>query len=141
MSVAPSLTNSAVSVALIPTDVDGNNNALFVTGAGTIPYATLINGPGEFAGAIGPSGSKKTPVVRALWQGNVNSEAYDANVTFVLGAYAYAGGHTTSNVGKYTTLAGSGRSGSGTTANSIPVGIVTHVPTASEPWLGVASLL
>ena len=45
-----------------------------------VPFATLLNGPGEFSGAIGPSGSKKAPVVRALWQGNVDSQAYDAGL-------------------------------------------------------------
>jgi len=101
-----------------------------------LPFGTLINGPGEFAGAIGPSGSKKAPIVRALWQGNVNSEAYDANATFALGAYVYCGGTSHTNIGLYTAPA-TGHAGTLTTV----VGICTHVPTASEPWLGVASLL
>src|SRR5271157_2232874 len=54
-----------------------------------VPYATLLNGPGEFSGAIGPSGSRKAPVVRALWQGIVDSEAYFDTDDFVLGAYLY----------------------------------------------------
>jgi hypothetical protein len=101
--------------------------------SGVIPFGTLINGPGEFAGAIGPSGSKKAPIVRALWQGNVNSEAYDAGATFAIGANLYNGG-ATGGVGFYTTLARKG-------TYSAVVGICTHVPTTSEPWLGVASLL
>jgi len=105
--------------------------------AGVIPFGSLINGPGEFAGAIGPSGSKKAPVVRALWQGNVNSEAYDAGATWStttsIGAYLYNGG-ATAGIGFYTNAARKG-------ANSVIVGICTHVPTTAEPWLGVASLL
>lgn len=120
--------NTAVTVAIFPADTD--------TSAANVPFGTLINGPGEFAGAIGPSGSKKAPIVRALWQGNVNSEAYDANATFIIGGYTFCGGTTHSNIGKYTdgTL-------KGTLTGNPAVGIVTHVPTASEPWLGVASLL
>jgi len=105
-----------------------------------VPYAVLINGPGEFAGAIGPSGSKKAPVIRALFIGNVNSEAYDTGATstnaFVVGNYVYCGGATNSLTGLYTTA---GRLLS--TNKSGAVGICTHVPTTSEPWLGVASLL
>jgi len=107
-----------------------------------LPYGVLLNGPGEFAGAIGPSGSKKVPLVRALFQGQIDSQAYDGNATsthaFVAGAYVYCGGTTNSNVGKYTT---SGLTKSGGTGAAIPVGICTHIPTASEPWLGVASLI
>jgi hypothetical protein len=115
-------------VAIVPCNADS-----------MLPYATLINGPGEFAGAIGPSGSKKAPVVRAMWQGNVNSEAYDAGATFTLGDYLYCGG-ATGGAGNYTSFA---RKGTLTTrfALGTPVGICTHVPTAAEPWLGVASLL
>ena len=113
---------------------NGDTNSISPEGS-MIPFATLLNGPGEFAGAIGPSGSRKAPVVRALWQGNVDFQGYDANATFVIGQYAYCGGASNSNSGKYTDLAHKG------TGNSVAVGIVTHVPSASEPWLGVASLL
>lgn len=97
-----------------------------------VPYATLLNGPGEFAGAIGPSGSKKAPVVRGMWQGMVNFEAYDPALGFTLGAYVYCGGTGASPVttGLYTA-----------TSHGAAVGICTHVPTTPEPWLGVASLL
>jgi hypothetical protein len=99
---------------------------------GNVPFATLLNGPGEFAGAIGPSGSRKAPVVRALWQGNVDFQGYDSGATFALGQYLLCGGATNTNTGKYTsTPRGAG----------VSVGICTHVPSASEPWLGVASLL
>ena len=119
---------------IVPCDTSGTT---YGSGNGNIPFAVLLNGPGEFAGAIGPSGSRKAPVVRALWQGNVDFQGYDANATggnaFVVGQYAYAGGSAHTNVGKYTTSA--------LTASTTPIAIVTHVPTASEPWLGVASLL
>jgi hypothetical protein len=111
----------------------------------TVPFATLLNGPGEFAGAIGPSGSKKAPVVRALWQGNVDNQAYDfsaggaADGTVVVGAYVYCG--TGANTGKYTSIGHSGTSPVASGAGNVPVGICTHVPTTTEPWLGVASLL
>jgi hypothetical protein len=113
--------------------VDGDATA-YGAAEGNIPFATLLNGPGEFAGAIGPSGSRKAPVVRALWQGNVDFQGYDAGATFALGQYVYAGGSANHNIGKYTSLARKG-------AAVATVGICTHVPSASEPWLGVASLL
>lgn len=111
------------------------------TNASGVPYGTLLNGPGEFAGAIGPSGSKKAPVVRAFWQGLVDSQAFDAQATFVVGAYLYCGGTTplsgTANVGLYTDAAHAGIA----IATKGPVGICTHIPTTAENWLGVASLL
>lgn len=121
---------TAVEAAISPCDAD--------TSAAGVPFGTLINGPGEFAGAIGPSGSKKAPVVRALWQGNVNNEAYDTHnsFTFPIGGYVYCGGTTNANVGKYTNT-----TYKGTLSGNPAVGICTHVPTAAEPWLGVASLL
>lgn len=107
---------------------------------GNIPFATLINGPGEFAGAIGPSGSRKAPVVRALWQGNVDFQGYAGTITnFSIGQYVYCGssaGVASNAAGKYVALADSDGG-----ADTVKVGICTHVPTASEPWLGVASLL
>jgi len=127
MALKTPAVNTVVTVAIAPCDNDT-----------AVPFGTLINGPGEFAGAIGPSGSKKAPIVRALWQGNVNSEAYDASASggnaFVLGGYVYCGGTTNSNIGKYTSF---GLKGTLATV----VGICTHVPTTAEPWLGVASLL
>jgi len=100
-----------------------------------IPFATLLNGPGEFSGAIGPSGSRKAPVVRALWQGNVDSQAYyDSGSNIVIGQYLYCG--TSTHAGKYV-----GAGDAGTKGAKIPVGICTHAWTATEPWVGVASLL
>jgi hypothetical protein len=116
--------------------VNDSTTDIYGASEGRVPFATLLNGPGEFAGAIGPSGSRKAPVVRALWQGNVDFQGYDAGSTFLLGQYVYAGGTTTSTVGKYVAI---GRRATGAAAAA--VGICTHVPSASEPWLGVASLL
>lgn len=116
--------------------VNDSTTDIYGTSEGRVPFATLLNGPGEFAGAIGPSGSRKAPVVRALWQGNVDFQGYDASSSFAIGQYIYAGGTTTSTVGKYVS---SGRRATGAAAAA--VGICTHVPSASEPWLGIASLL
>jgi hypothetical protein len=98
------------------------------------PYGALLNGPGEFAGAIGPSGSRKAPIVRALWRGSLSSESYDTTDTgFTMGQYVYGGGTVHSNVGLYA-VTNKG-------ADSPAVGICTHVPSTQEPWLSVASLL
>lgn len=135
MALATPKGNSAVEAVIIPADPEGNSNSLFTTGSGSTPYGALINGPGEFAGAIGPSGSKKAPIVRALFQGNVNSEAYAAAPTLAyatagIGALLYCG--TGLTAGLWTT---------DKSTHATPVGIMTHIPTTSEPWLGVASLL
>src|SRR5271157_5988172 len=96
---------------------------------GNVPFATLLNGPGEFAGAIGPSGSRKAPVVRALWQGNVDFQGYDSAATFGLGLYVYCGGTAHTNIGKYTSAALAGVPGSAVNAGAaIAIGICTHVP-------------
>ena len=116
---------------IVPCDT---NAGTYGSAEGNIPFATLLNGPGEFSGAIGPSGSRKAPVVRALWQGNVDFQGYDSGATFALGQYVYCGQNSNTNVGKYT-------SSTRTKSGSAAVGICTHVPSASEPWLGVASLL
>jgi hypothetical protein len=103
-----------------------------------VPYATLLNCPGEFSGAIGPSGSRKAPVVRALWQGIVDSEAYDTDdlADYTVGLYLYCG--SGASAGKY--IGADDQNGTVGYAN-VPVGICTHKPTTAEPWLGVASLL
>jgi len=128
-----------------PGDKQYTSNATTTVAAGNVPFAALINGPGEFSGAIGPAGSKKAPVVRGLWQGNLNQESYDTQVTgqtndFKVGQYVYCGGsspaHGSANVGLYTTSYYTSTRGA-----TLPVGICTHVPTTQEPWLGVASLL
>ncbi len=116
---------------IVPCDRKGANTI------GNIPFATLLNNGGEFAGAIGPSGSKKAPVVRAMWQGMVDNQAYGGTniLAGVLGQYLYCGTSASSTAGKYVFAAD--KDG----ADTIPVGICTHVPTSGEPWLGVASLL
>jgi hypothetical protein len=124
--VSPSNATNTL-VAIVPANGDT---------AAHVPFGTLLNGPGEFAGAIGPSGSQKAPVVRALWQGIVDSQAYDTGATWVtgsMGQYLFLGG-ATAGIGKYTLDARKG-------TQAVKVGIVTHVPTTAEPWLGVASLL
>jgi hypothetical protein len=127
-----------------PNDNYYTSSATTTVAAGNIPFGALLNGPGEFSGAIGPAGSKKAPLVRALWQGNLNQESYDTNSyalsAYKVGQYVYCGGSNSahaSNVGLYT----SSGNYSQTAGNRIPVGICTHVPTTQEPWLGVASLL
>ncbi|GEM_PF-5888168 len=115
---------------IVPCDTDAT--------AGNVPFAVLLNNGGEFAGAIGPSGSKKAPVVRAMWQAMVDYQGYDAAATFVIGQYVYCGGHSHTNTGLYTDATHThGGSATGNTA----VGICTHVPSGPEAWLGVASLL
>jgi hypothetical protein len=114
-------------VAIVPCDADT-----------MVPYATLLNGPGEFSGAIGPSGSRKAPVVRAMWQGIVDAEAFDgtSDGVYTLGTYLYCGYETDETEGLYVATA------KGTAGHeAVPVAICTHVPTTAEPWLGVASLL
>ena len=120
---------------IVPCDTNPTTGA-YGAGEGDIPFATLLNGPGEFAGAIGLSGSRKAPVVRALWQGNVDYQGYDAAGVFKLGQYVFCGGTGHTNIGLYTSTGLQGTGGALT-----PVGICTHVPSANEPWLGVASLL
>jgi len=129
--------NGGVIVALKTSAVAGRGVVIVPCDTGVlnqVPYATLLNGPGEFSGAIGPSGSKKAPVVRALWQGIVDNQGYDVNATFVVGVNVYCGGSNNTNIGLYTDFAHKG-------TNSVVVGICTHIPTATEAWLGVASLL
>lgn len=113
-------------------------------GATQVPYGVLINGSGNYAESIGPSGSKKTPVVRALPKFRLSNEGttdlvYKTTPTtlaYAVGIYLYAGDGTTAPVGVWTT----DKSAAGGALN-VPCGIVTNVPSASAPWLGVASLL
>jgi hypothetical protein len=112
-----------------------NADATVSGSVAAVPYATLLNGPGEFSGAIGPSGSQKAPVVRAYWQGIVDSQGYDAAATFTIGSNLYCGGSVHGNTGLYTDS-----THKGATTTTV-VGICTHIPTATQAWLGVASLL
>jgi len=122
-------------MALKVSAVSGRGVVIVPCDAATqVPFGFLLNGPGEFAGAIGPSGSKRAPIVRALPQFTVDSQAFDANATFTEGTYIYCGGTNASNIGLLTDNAHKG-------TNSPAIGISTHAWTASEPWVGVASLL
>jgi hypothetical protein len=121
---------------IVPVDTDAT---AYGANEGNKAFATLLNGPGEFAGAIGPSGSRKAPVVRALWQGNVDFQGYDANGAFKIGQFLYAGCSTHTNIGLYTDVTHTTTAAA--TLGNPPVGICTHVPSAAEPWLGVASLI
>jgi hypothetical protein len=101
--------------------------------AGKLPYGTLINGAGNYAESIGPSGSGKTPVCRAfpifdLSIDPIEPACYDVAPTaaYVDGNALYAG--TGAKVGMWT---------SDKAANAVAVGVCSHVPTTSEPWLGV----
>ncbi len=100
-----------------------------------LPYGTLINGCGNYAESIGPSGSGKMPVVRAfpifrLTNDPVEPDCFEASPTtaYTIGCPLYADG-TAGHLGRWT--------------SDIPVvgahvcGICTHIPTAAEPFLGV----
>ncbi len=136
MALAPSIHVLPIgSPVIVPCD-----------GASQVPFGTLLNDPGEFSGSIGPSGSGKAPVVRALWFGAVDSVAFDVNqstASYAIGSLLYCG--TGAAKGKYTSLKGSA---------TIAVGIVTSQPGAAlfygpgsyqyggvNNWLGVASLI
>lgn len=119
---------------IVPCDASGSTSPAYV---GMIPYGTLINGGGEYATSIGPSGSKKAPIVRAMWQGTVGSDAYkaaDAN-SFTVGKFVYCGGGA--DAGLYTAAAATDVS----TRYAAAIGICTKTPTTADPTLGVASLL
>jgi hypothetical protein len=107
-------------------------------GANQTPYGVLINGAGNYAESIGPSGSKKTPVVRAFAKIKVSNEGtnnlvYETTptVAYTVGALLYAGDGTTAAPGTWTTDKAVG---------ALNAGICTHIPTGTEPWLGVAML-
>lgn len=111
-------------VVVVPCDADS-----------AAPLGALLNGPGEFAGAIGPSGSKKTPFCRVGFIADIDAQAYDTNASvFVVGAPVYCGGTTHNTIGLYTDSSNKG------TASPI-VGYCLHIPTVSEPYLTVLSVL
>lgn len=120
-------------MAVVGTYSDGSALIAPCNAATMVPYGTLINGPGEFAGAIGPSGSKKAPIVRALWKGQVDTQAYKLadQASFTIGGPVYCGAGA--DAGLYVAAKGAGAAG--------PVGTCTHVPVAGNQWLGIASLL
>jgi hypothetical protein len=128
-------------MAIVGRASDGSPTIAPCDQATMVAYGALLNGPGEFAGAIGPSGSKKAPVVRAMFKGSVSSESYVASpsAAYAVGQALYcATGNT--NKGLYTS---DKPTGSLITALGYApvIAINTHAPTAAEPWLGVASLI
>ena len=141
---APPYTPIATSASgLVIHPCDGASSAVNTPGVvSEVPYGTLLLGAGQFSSSITPSGSGRTPVVRAFAKFNVPSGAFVASDVFALGQYLYcASGTFPQSVGAQSGQYTNAPSGPGT-AGAIPVGICTHVPTqANEPWLGVASLL
>ena len=124
--------NSASTLGLVVNPLDGENS---LTGsAPEVPYGFLLLGAGQFSSSITPSGSGKTPVVRAFPKFKVPASVCKTGDTFKTGQRVYAAGGA--DKGKFTAVAGAAN-----TAGSIAVGICTHVPTAAEPWLGVAALI
>ena len=131
-----SIVNGSVATAQTGLVIHPLDGASALVGPGSeVPYGTLLLGAGQFSSSITPSGSGRTPIVRAFAKFNVPAGAYVSADTFVVGQYLYCGSGV--NAGQYTAEpAAAGLAG------SVPVRICTHIPTqASEPWLGVASLL
>jgi hypothetical protein len=130
------LYNGAVTPGVLSLIIHPLDGANFLTGAGPeVPYGFLLLGAGQFSSSITPSGSGKTPVVRAFPKFKVPSAQVTG--TPLVGQRLY-----TANVGgsigpgMFTATAGTAN-----TAGSIVVGICTHAISATEPWLGVASFL
>jgi len=97
------------------------------------PYGTLINGAGNYAESIGPSGSGCMPVCRAhpifdLTNDPIEEACFEFSPSpaYTLGCPLYAG--TGGTLGQWTSVQAAG---------AIQIGICHHVPTTSEPWLGV----
>lgn len=125
----------ATTSGLLVHPLDGSLGLTAGAATPEVPYGFLILGAGQFSSSITPSGSGKTPVVRAFPKFKVPSSlCKDAVSSFVVGQYLYSA--TGTNAGKYTSV-----KGTTDTAGAIPVGICTHTPTAAEPWLGVAALI
>ena len=128
---AAGVTGSATNLVVGP--LDGGLTA-GSTGGVQYPYGFLILGAGQFSSSITPAGSGKTPVVRAYPKFKVPTSQCKLNDTFLNGKYVYAA--TGADKGKFTVTAGAANS-----SGIIPVGICTHVPSTSEPWLGVAAII
>jgi hypothetical protein len=131
-----------IVVALRTSATAGRGNVVFPCDAsvGNVPYGFLLNGPGEFASAIGPSGSKKIGVVRAFPEILVDAQAYDSASTFTVGLPAFVGGSVNNKVGLVVSAAATSAT-SGVTPHTAPIATITNVPTTTFPWLGLASLL
>lgn len=128
---------------IVPCDADATGNVYGYTVNGMVAYGCLMNGPGEFSGTIGPSGSRKNPLTRMMWMGLVNSEAYDTQpgVDWILGGFVFCGGNQHNNISLHTDFAHAGVPGGVNGSMPIPVAYCTHVPTAAEPWLGLSHML
>ena len=124
---------SATTTGLVVHPLDGANSNTGTTGM-EFPYGFLILGAGQFSSSITPSGSGKTPVVRAFPKFKVPQAQCKSAITFYIGQQLFCA--TGVDKGKFTNVANTAG-----TAGAIAVGICTHVPTAAEPWLGVASVL
>jgi hypothetical protein len=121
---------------LIVHPLDGANSQ---TGASPEqPYGFLLLGAGQFSSSITPSGSGKTPVVRAFPKFKVPS-AQVTGATPVCGQLLYCA--NVNGVGGVGPGMFTATKGSANTAGVTPVGICTHAISATEPWLGVASFL
>lgn len=104
--------------------------------SGQLAAGTLINGCGNYAESIGPSGSGKMPIVRAmpifeLSNDNIEKPCFEAVPTtaYEFGLPLYC--DTGANVGMWTTDKPTG---------ATVLGIVAHPPTNAEPWLTVYQL-
>ena len=106
--------------------------------SGHLAYGTLINGCGNEAESIGPSGSGMMPVVRAmpifdLTNDPIEEACFEATPTlaYAIGLPLYCGDGTVAPLGTWTTDKATG---------AVALGICHHVPTNAEPWLGVTQL-
>ena len=138
----PSVDIAAVQAAgfnpgmLVKLGTSSNNPdgvALQLASDGEAIFGTIITDAGEFANTIGVSGSNRISVARGLWVGNLYGSGFDSAKTYAIGEKLYPG--TGAVKGCYT------NSKTGLDAGVKAVGLVTHVPTTTEPWLGIASLL
>jgi hypothetical protein len=127
-------------IMALKTSATGGRGVVVVpcNGATMTPYGVLINGAGNYAESIGPSGSRKTPIVRAFAKIKVSNEGtndlcYETSPTaaYAVGGLLYAGDGTTAALGTWT---------SDKAVGALNAGICTHIPTGAEPWLGVAML-
>ena len=101
-----------------------------------LPYGTLINGPGNYAESIGPSGSGKVPVTRSkpvfeLTNDPIDPPCFDAAPTtpYTIGCPLYAG--TGAKAGMWT---------ADKATNAVALGICDQVPSTSNPSLWVTQL-
>lgn len=148
----PSVDIAAVQAAgfnpgmLVKLGTSSNNPdgvALQLASDGEAIFGTIITDAGEFANTIGVSGSNRISVARGLWVGNLYGSGYVAvsgTNTYAVGAKVYCG-QGTANKGKYTSNTTNSQDGNTAALTGPAVGIVTHTPTTTEPWLGIASLI